>query len=360
MKEDRLTTLLGVLTVITALLAISVGRFIMGGIRLLLAFGIFWNRGGGKFNDRSLYEKLIRTDLSIADLFAELEGMQTPLGKPWIAVHKGFEGDSIVFGPSAYKDCVIISRRKRDIDIKHITLVDNIIRKEEDEYRFSGLIDASEEEVTPEHYAKFAGLKLASVVLMRHLLEIVEGLAAGQEVRIPEKLDVSEFFYHNSSDGYLRSNGGDAVLEVRNSYHPFRAAVLDTDGNEMASVMPRSFNGKGIVIDSAGYDMYADGTHFGDVSRFKAGKREGFIADTEAGKFTATIFPACRRANISCNYLIEKDGELKAVIGGSPNILFEKEGYCQNDLILSYDDDYLVLYAALEIFIMTLNKKFLK
>ena len=54
------------------------------------------------------------------------------------------------------------------------------------------------------------------------------------------------------------------------------------------------------------------------------------------------------------------DGELKAVIGGSPNILFESEGYCENDLVLSYDDDYLVLYAALEIFIMTLNKKFLK
>ena len=95
-------------------------------------------------------------------------------------------------------------------------------------------------------------------------------------------------------------------------------------------------------------------------SRFKDGKREGFIADTDAGKVTVTIFPACMRANISCNYMVEMDGELKAVIGGSPNILFESAGYCENDLILSYDDDYLVMYAALEIFIMTLNKKFLK
>ena len=66
------------------------------------------------------------------------------------------------------------------------------------------------------------------------------------------------------------------------------------------------------------------------------------------------------RANISCNYMVEKDGELKAVIGGSPNVLFDTIGYCQNDLILSYDEDYLVLYAAIEIFIMTHNKKFLK
>ena len=111
MKQDRAVTLLGVLTIITALLAISVGRYIMGGVILLLAFGIFWNRGLGRFNDRSLYEKVIRTDIDIADLYRRLENMQTPLGRPWIAQHKGFDGDSIVFGPSAYKDCVVISRK---------------------------------------------------------------------------------------------------------------------------------------------------------------------------------------------------------------------------------------------------------
>ena len=360
MKQDRAVTLLGVLTIITALLAMSVGRFIMGGIILLLAFGIFWNRGLGKFNDRSLYEKVIRTDIDIADLYRRLENMQTPLGRPWIAQHKGFDGDSIVFGPSAYKDCVVISRKKGDLDIKHLTLVDNIIRKEEDEYRFSNFVDPKETEVTPEHYAKFAGLKLASVVMIKHLTEMIEELAAGREPEIPSELDVSEFYYHNSCEGFFRNSDGANVLEVKNSYHPFVSKVLDTDGNEMASVMPRSFNGKGVVIDSAGYDMYADGKHFGDISRFKDGKREGFIADTDAGKVTVTIFPACMRANISCNYMVEMDGELKAVIGGSPNILFESAGYCENDLILSYDDDYLVMYAALEIFIMTLNKKFLK
>jgi len=360
MKQDRAVTLLGVLTIIAALLAMSVGRFIMGGIILLLAFGIFWNRGFGRFNDRSLYEKVIRTDIDIADLYRRFENMQTPLGKPWIAQHKGFEGDSIVFGPSAYKDCVVISRKKGDLDIKHLTLVDNIVRREEDEYRFSGFVDPKETEVTPEHYAKFAGLKLASVVMIRHLAELVESLAAGRETEIPSELDVSEFYYHNSCEGFFRNSDGVNVLKVKNSYHPFEARVLDTDGNEMASVMPRAFNGKGVVIDNAGYDMYADGKHFGDISRFKDGKREGFTADTDAGKVTVTIFPACMRANISCNYMVELDGELKAVIGGSPNILFESAGYCENDLILSYDDDYLVLYAALEIFIMTLNKKFLK
>ena len=126
----------------------------------------------------------------------------------------------------------------------------------------------------------------------------------------------------------------------------------------MASVVPHSFNAKGVVNDGAGYEMFADGEHFGEIR----GKKDinGYIAETDAGTFTVRLFPANLRANVSFNYLVEKDGELKAVIGGSPNILFDTVGRCQNDLILSYDDDYLVLYAALEIFIMTLNKKFIK
>ena len=41
-------------------------------------------------------------------------------------------------------------------------------------------------------------------------------------------------------------------------------------------------------------------------------------------------------------------------------LLFDQYGRCRNDLINSYDDDYLVLYAIAEIFILTNNSKFLK
>jgi hypothetical protein len=128
----------------------------------------------------------------------------------------------------------------------------------------------------------------------------------------------------------------------------------------MASVVPRAFNGKGIVTDSAGYDIFADGEHFGDIRRTKLSGGDAFIANTDAGEFTIRIMPANRRANMSFNYIVEKDGAEKAVIGGSPNILFDTVGRCQNDIILSYDDDYLVFYCVMEIFIMTLNKKYLK
>lgn len=360
MKEDRMMTLVGILAAIMALLSFSVGKWIMGGVILLLAFGIFWNRGFGKFNDRSLYEKLIKTDLSMKEIYDKVKDTETPLGRAWIAKHKGFEGDSIVFGPTVFKDCVIVSRKGRNIDVKHITLVDNIIRDQKDEYRFSSFIDPRETEVTPKRYSIFASFKIASVMLVMHLKELIEALDQDRSIEAPESFDIFNFYYHNSTEGYFKDEEDNNILKVENQYNPFTARVLDTEGEEMASVKPRAFNGRGIVTDSAGYDMFADGEHFGDITRAKVKGADVFTAQTDAGTFIIRSFPSCTRANVGCNYIVEKEGELKAVIGGSPNILFDTAGRCQNDVILSYDDDYLVLYSVLEIFIMTLNKNFLK
>jgi hypothetical protein len=298
--------------------------------------------------------------MSVDELFEKIKELDTPLGRPWIAEHKGFEGKSIVFGPSRFKDCIVISRKRNYLDIKHITLLDNIIRKPEDEYRFEDLISASEVEVTPERYSVFAGFKLASVMLLKHLFELTEKLADDRGAEVPSSLDFFKFYYHNSSEGWFRDSDGADVLKVECSYTPFVARVLNDEGEEMASVVPHAFNQKGIVSDRAGYELFANGAHFGEIRQFKEGKHEGYLAVTDAGEFRATLFPACLRANISCNFTIEHDGSLKAVIGGSPNLLFDSCGRCQNDVVLSYDDDYLVLYAVFEIFLLTLNRKALK
>ena len=360
MKADRVITVLGIMTAALALMMISVGNFIMGGIILLIAFAIFWNRGGGKFNDRSIYEKIIKCDLGIDELYEKIKDIDTPLGKAWIAKHKGFEGDSIVFGPSVFKDAVVISRKKNYLDVKHITQMENIIRGEEDEYRFENFVDTSEADVTPERYSLFAAFKLNSVMLVSSLAELIGEIAENSGAEIPESLDMFRFYYHNSSEGFFKNSEGEDILRVENSFSPFRAKVLDLDDNEMASVMPYAFNNKGVPVDSAGYEMFADGEHFGEMKKFKEGKSEGFICETDAGEFRAVLMPSCLRANISVNYRIEHEGKTVAVIGGSPNLLFDTCGRCQNDIVLSYDDDYLVLYAVAEIFILTLNRSFLK
>ncbi len=360
MKEDKAITAVGILTIVLGLLMMSVGRFIMGGITLLVAFGIFWNRGGGTRNDRSIYEKNIKTDLSIAEIYERIKDLDTPLGKPWIAEHKGFSGNSIVFGPCSFKDCVVISQGKNYIDVKHITNLANIIRREEDEYRFENLVDTNEAEVTPGRYAVFAGFKLASVMLVKHLAELIGKLSGDRDTKVPESLDFYKFYYHNSSEGYFKDSDGNDVLRVETSLRPFTAKVFDTDGNEMASVVPHSSDSKGYASESAGFELFSDGEHFGEIKRFRSSRGEGFVADTDAGVFTIKLFPSCMKAKISCNYMIEHEGKLKAVIGGSPNLLFDQYGRCRNDIINSYDDDYLVLYAIAEIFILTLNSKFLK
>ena len=360
MKEDKAITAVGILAIILSLLMMSVGRFIMGGITLLLAFGIFWNRGGGKRNDRSIYEKIVKTDMGIAEIYDRIRDLDTPLGKPWIAEHKGFPGESIVFGPCSFNDCVVISRGKNYIDVKHVTRLDNIIRKEEDEYRFENLVNPQEAEVTPERYAVFAGFKLASVMLVRHLTELIEKLHEDSGAVVPEAMDFYRFYYHNSAEGFFKDSDGDDVLRVETSLIPFAAKVFDTDGNEMASVVPHAFDKRGYADEAAGFELFSDGEHFGEIRRFKDSGGEGFEADTDAGVFKMILFPSCMKAKISCNYMIEHEGKLKAVIGGSPNLLFDQQGRCRNDLIDSFDDDYLVFYAIAEIFILTLNSKFLK
>ena len=360
MKADRWTTVLGILTAICGLLAISTGKWIVGGIILLLSFGIFWNRGGGNINDRSIYENEVKSELEIRDIFEKIKDTDTPLGRAWIAGHKGYPGESIIFGPTRFKDCVVISKKAGKINIKHITLLDNIIRSEDDEYRFEDLINTSETAVTPRIYSIFAEFKLASVMMVRHLRELIEKWTAGDEVKAPDQMDVFSFYYHNSGEGWFRNADEEDVLRVECSYSPFITSVFNADGEEMASVRGRQTNARGEVVNSAGFDILADGKPYGEILPVKDKRSQGFLARTDAGDFKLSIFPACRRANISCNYTIEKDGELKAVIGGSPRIVFNDVDERQNDLVLSYDDDYLVLYAVLEIFIMTLNGRFLK
>lgn len=360
MKQDRLITAFAVFCLVIGMMSVLVGRVILGGIIILVGYGIFYTRGRGNFNQRSLYEKHVKSGVPIGDLYEKLKDMDTPLGKAWLAEYKTAGNSCIVFGPDIFRDCVIISKKGSDTEIRHTVKTENIIRREEDEYRFEGVISGSENDVSPERYAIFASFKMASVIMLGHLYDLIKDIAAGKEVRVPEILEKYKFCYHNSSYGSFRDSEGNEMMNVEYSLYPFRSAVLDHEGNELAAVIPHSISSKGEVKDSAGYELTANGEHFGEIKKFRDRKSEGFIAETEDGEFRVCLFPAVRRANISCNYRIEKDGRLMAVIGGSPNLIFEGLGTLRNDIVHSYDDDYVVLFAVLEIFILTLNSRFLK
>lgn len=360
MKQDRMLTAAAVIWLVIGFITMMSGHVLFGGIVALLGFGILYLRGHGSFNDRSLYEKLIKADISIEELYAKIKDMDTPIGKPWIGGHKDHKGGCIIIGPNVFWDCIVIAKRGSGIVLRHTMQMDKIVRDEKNEYRFEELTDPAEYDATPERYAIYAGFKLVSTVMLDHLADMIKRIASGENVKIPANLEEYRFYYHNSEEGWFKDSEGNDVLRVEGELHPFRSAVFDADGDEMAAVIPRAFNKRDEPADRAGFELTANGEHFGEIRRFKDREGEGFIAETEDGSFRISLFPACRRGNISCNYRIEKNGRMMAVIGGSPGLIFEGIGKRRNDIVLSYDDDYLVLYAVLEVFILTLNSRFLK
>ena len=139
MKQDRMLTASAVILLVLGFITVLSGHIIFGGIIALFGFGIFYLRGRGSFNDRSLYEKQIKADISIDELYAKIKDMDTPIGKPWVGGHKDFKGNCIIIGPNVFWDCIIIAKNGSGIVLKHTMQKDKIIRDEKNEYRFEGL-----------------------------------------------------------------------------------------------------------------------------------------------------------------------------------------------------------------------------
>ena len=362
MKQDLIMTIMGVLFGFCGVIEISGGKLIIGGA--LIAFGAvcIYMRGSGKANQRSQYEKVVKCNgHTIEDLFNRIKTVNTPLGKAWIAEHEGFAGESIVFGPNKFSDMVVISYdpKKKAYNMRHINKLANVrVIDDADEKRFAHCLDLANESVTPKLYAEFAANKIASVTLLNYLMDEAKKLVAGSDEK-PAKIGKFKVYQCNSSDDYLRDLKGAIYMELIGKYRPFTAKTYDGDGEKLTSIVPRAINRKNQVIDSRGFDMYADDEHYAEIAHKAINGHDGFTVDAGEDKFVVEGFPAVQRGNLKSNYYVYKDGELKAIIAGIPNIEFVGIGKCRQYVIMSYDDDYLVLYASLINFITTLNN-FLK
>ena len=355
MKKDLFSKIVGILCILAGLLSLLSGSILSGGAILTIGLAVIYTSSVSS-KGRNNYETTIMSELTIEEIFEKLRDVETPLGKPWLAGHKTYEGSNIVFGPSAFKDIVVVSKSKGGIVIRHSIDTSEIIRSEEEEHRFDGIIKGDETEVSPARYSLFVGFKMASVELVKQLNDYICELNKNADAEADEEWGLFKFYYHNSSEGSFKDSEGRDVLGVECAFDPFTARVLDEDGSEMASVKSRGTNKRGEVSEKDGFELIANSEHYGEITKV----RDGFRVETDDGYFFMRQFPACGKANVSCNYRIEKDGKIVAVIGGSPNLSFGSNGRHQNDVILSYDDDYLVLYAILEIFVITYNRKFLK
>ena len=359
MKRDRLLTITAWIFALIGIFALIAAKFILGGILMGIGVAMIWMRGSGKFNERSLYEKVVKSEgASIAQIYHEIKDMDTPLGKPWIADHVGYVGDSIVFGPNEYKDMVVISfdQKRKEFSIKHINKVGNIRCDRGDEWHFDNLINEADIEVTPLNYSLFAARKVICAIMLMHLTDMVQMVVEGQTGFAPKELDMFRTHYYNSKEGYFCDEDGARSMTCEEKFDPFTAKVFDLDGNELARIEPRAFDKQGYPADKAGYDMYADGEMYADIERTTSLKKDTFICRAEGHEFQVSNFMAVDRANISQNYTITCDGKLVAVVGGNRQLEFEGLGMSEHDVILSFDDDYLVFYAEFAIFLMTVNQ----
>lgn len=361
MKTDRILTIFAFVFGVTGALFVTRGKFILGGALLAVGVAIFFFRGSSKFNVRSQYEKICRTfGVTIDDVYELLKDMDTPLGKPWIAHHRGYSGDSIVFGPNEFKDMVVISisDKKPEFSIKHINKVENIqLNDKKDASRFDKILPPDSMDVTPKTYSHYAAEKLMCARMLSDLIGMLEKYTADIKPDVPKKYGSYNTFYYNSSDGFVRDMKGAKYMKLETQYEPFTAKALDSDsGEELTSIIPRAYNKKGRVIDKAGYDMYSDGEKYADVSREVTFKNDTFVFDVDkVTEFTADNFAAVQRANVKNNYIIRLNDEVKAIVAGNPALDFEEIGMSQQYVIMSYDDDYLTLYASFINFLMTLN-----
>lgn len=361
MKTDRILTIFAFVFGVSGALFVTRGKFVLGAALLAVGVAIFFFRSSSKFNSRSQYEKICRTfGATIQDVYELLKNMDTPLGKPWIAHHRGYSGDSIVFGPNEFKDMVVISisDKKPEFSIKHINKVENIqLNDKKDASRFDKILPPDSMDVTPKTYSHYAAEKLMCAKMIDDLIHILEKYTADIKPDVPKKYGSYNTFYYNSGDGFVRDMKGSKYLKLESQYEPFLARALDADTNEeAANIIPRAYNKNGKVVDKAGYDMFADGEAYANVSREVTFKHDTFIFDVDkVTEFTAENFAAIQRANVKYNYIIKLNDEVKAIVAGNPGLDFEDIGMSQQYVIMSYDDDYLTLYASFINFLMTLN-----
>ncbi|MBQ0040502.1 MAG: hypothetical protein KBS56_00490 [Clostridiales bacterium] len=359
MKQDKFFTIIGWFCGFCGVMELVIGKMIVGGALIGIGAVMLFVRGSGKSNQRSLYEKIVKTNgLTIEDVYDKIKTVNTPLGKAWLGEHEGFPGKSIIYGPTQYNDMITISmdKKKPEFNMRHINKLENVRTLDaEDDKRFDHCLNLTETKVTPKAYAEFVSFKIASVVMLNWLVGEITKMTQGSTDKVgkPGKYKV---YQCNSSDRYVKDMKGNCYMRVIGEYRPFRAMVFDADDEEeLMNVVPRKCDRKNQVIDSYGFDMYYEGEQYATVVRKAIDGHDAFRINTDDEEFKVISFAAVQRANVKSNYYIYRNDELKAIVAGIPNIQFEDLGQCRQQIIMSYDDDYLVLYASIVNFLMTLN-----
>lgn len=350
MNRDKLIKIFMGLTIFLAVLFFSVGKWTYSGIAILAAMAIYMNLGGGNYNSRNLYEKKVTTskEWSLESLYGELKDLETPLGKPWLGRNKAKEESCLVFGPTLFRNYILITVKGKDIQLISGTDTEHLEAPEEESWRFRNLLNTEHLEVTPKRYSAFAGDMVMTAVLMDDLASLLKEVDAGS-VAVPESLDLYTLYHYNSSDLTVRDLEDNGYAKTSTAFDPLSIVIYDMDGQEVAKVTGDA--GK----RNQGFPVSISGEPYGTIYQDTTAKNDVYYLEGADGRFELRSFRAVRRANIGMNYIMTLNGEKKAVHASSPRIRFNSTGLIENDVICSYDDEYLLWYLILQELITSLN-----
>lgn len=349
---DKYKKIIFVLLIVSGVIGIIAGQYMLGGVVLLCAFGVYNVVGGGDFNERNLYEKKIENcdSLTIEQLYELLKDMDTPFGKCWLSRFESLEGPSIIFGPGMFKDYIAVGKVGDTIWLKSSTVLSHIQPKEEDSWHMDAVVDTVDLDVNPNNYSCFASYKVVAAAMMDDLLVMIEEIAKGNTSLVKDSLDMFKLYHYNSSDSIVRDRDDNEYAKCSAVYDPLSVVVYSNENEELAAIRAAENGGKNV------FDVTVSGEKYGTLRKNMKSVHDEYYMDSPEGDITITGFRAVRKANLSCNYRIRFGGTDKAVIAANAKLEFEEHGFVENNIVCSYDDDFLVLYIAIEDFILTQNK----
>ncbi len=350
MNRDRLVKIFIGLTIFLAVLFFTVGKWTYCGIALLLAMAIHMNLGGGSYNSRNLYEKKVTNPQgwSLDSMYEKLKDLETPLGKPWLGRNNNKNERCIVFGPTTFRNYILLMGRDKEWFLISGTDTDHLEAPEEEQWRFHNILDTQNLEVTPKRYSAFAGDTLMTSVLLDDLATLLEEVSAGTTA-VPDSLDLYTLYHYNSVDLVVKDLEDNGYAKASTAFDPLSIVIYDMDGQEVASVTGD------VSKRNLGFDVTISGEPYGKVFQDTSAENDVYYLEGADGRFEFQSFRAVRRANIGMNYIMILNGEKKAVHASSPRIRFTSTGLIENDVICSYDDEYLLWYLIMQELITSLN-----
>lgn len=349
MNKDRLFKIIFGLVILLAILFFSVGKWTYSGIAILVAIAMYMNAGGGDFNSRNLYEKKVENQQhwTLDQLYQMLKDMDTPLGRCWMGSRKENQEPCIVFGPASFKDYILITSNEKEIELVSGTEVEHLVYPESEAWRFQEIIDTENLEVTPKRYSAFAGDKVITAVLISDLADLIVNLMSG--TTCPEDLDMFTLYHYNSHDTTVRDLEENCYARTSTAFDPLSIVIYDMEGNVAARVTGDLKN------KSGGYRVQLGEEEYGTIYCDKNSKQDAYYLEGPDGTFRLESFRAVRRANVGMNYTLTLDGEVKAVLASSPRIRFDSTGLIENDVICSFDNEYLLWYLIIQETVTALN-----